>query len=97
MHSIEKGRHSFEDAIITNIQCLIKYIAINDLTKELPLQEQVGTALEIALKAHRGQREMNPKSFLSNFLGSFQNSLMAHPQFYKFALGTVQWGEGRAI
>jgi hypothetical protein len=59
MHSIEKGWHSFEDAIITNIQCLIKHIAINDLTKELPLQEQVGTALEIALKAHRGQRDLD--------------------------------------
>ena len=59
LHSIENGRHSFEDAIITNIQCLIKHIAINDLTKELPLQEQVGTALEIALKAHRGQRDLD--------------------------------------
>ena len=32
---------------------------MNDLTKELPLQEQVGTALEIALKAHRGQRDLD--------------------------------------
>ena len=31
---------------------------MNELTKELPLQEQVGTALEIALKAHRGQRDL---------------------------------------
>lgn len=31
---------------------------MNELTKELPLQEQVGTALGIALKAHRGQRDL---------------------------------------
>lgn len=32
---------------------------MNDLRNELPLQEQVGTALEIALKAHRGQRDLD--------------------------------------
>ena len=32
---------------------------MNDLSGELPLQEQVGTALEIALKAHRGQRYLD--------------------------------------
>ncbi len=31
---------------------------MNDLSNELPLQEPVGTALEIALKAHRGQRDL---------------------------------------
>ena len=38
---------------------VINQIIINDLTKELPLQEQVGTALGIALKAHRGQRDLD--------------------------------------
>jgi len=38
---------------------VINQIIIDDLTKELPLQEQVGTALEIALKAHRGQRDLD--------------------------------------
>lgn len=32
---------------------------MNDLRNELPLQEQVEKALEIALKAHRGQRDLD--------------------------------------
>ena len=31
---------------------------MNDLRNELPLQEQIEIALEIALKAHRGQRDL---------------------------------------
>ena len=31
---------------------------MNDLRNELPLQEQIEVALEIALKAHRGQRDL---------------------------------------
>lgn len=31
---------------------------MNDLSGELPLQEQIEIALEIALKAHRGQRDL---------------------------------------
>lgn len=32
---------------------------MNDLSNELPLQEQIEIALEIALKAHRGQRDLD--------------------------------------
>lgn len=31
---------------------------MNDLRNELPVQEQIEIALEIALKAHRGQRDL---------------------------------------
>ena len=32
---------------------------MNKLNNELPLQEQIEIALEIALKAHKGQRDLD--------------------------------------
>ena len=37
---------------------------MNDSKKELPLQEQIEVALEIAIKAHKGQRDLDDKAVI---------------------------------